>query len=586
MVQRFSLGMKIAAGFAAALLILGTVGLTSYLSMKRLLGSAQWESHTHEVLEKLEHVLSLTKDIENGARTFVLTGSDLYLIHYDLAVNDIEQDMTALRVLTSDNPAQQRRLDRLEHLVAEKLARSRGLIKNRKDKRFQSATLVPLSSRGNDVMDEIRKSVAAMQDEEHVLLSRRTIETKTSARSATAVILIGSVLALMFVGLASVLISRDMAWRKKAEKQLEENHQKLTGWVTELEREAQEHTILSELGDLLQTCLTTNEAHIVIAKGMRDLFPRTSGALYLIDGSRQGVEVMALWDKHAALQRAFQLDECWALRRGQMHVVHDPAAGPLCRHFDSSSPSSYFCLPLMAQGEMMGLLHVRCLLPDPVDSDNQPGFPSDSDRRLAVIVGEHISLALANLRLRDALRSQSIRDPLTGVFNRRYMEESLDRELHRASRNNTPLGVVMVDLDHFKQFNDTFGHAAGDTLLTKVGDFLRTQIRAEDIACRYGGEEFVLILPGSSLEATRMRAEQVREDLRQVQVEHGGRFLGMITLSAGVATFPHDGITAKAVLQAADEALYQAKSAGRNRVATYQSLSEHSERDLPTSHRG
>lgn len=253
-------------------------------------------------------------------------------------------------------------------------------------------------------------------------------------------------------------------------------------------------------------------------------------------------------------------------------MVHDSGASPICLHLDASLFSPYFCLPMTAQGEMMGLLHIQRL---PSETGTVSGiFPSESQQRLAVIIGEHISLALANLRLREALRAQSIRDPLTGLFNRRYMEESLDRELPRASREKTSLGVVLIDLDHFKQFNDTFGHAAGDTLLARVGLFLRNQIRSEDIACRYGGEEFILILPGSSLEATRARAERIRQHLRQMSIGYEGQTLGTITLSAGVAAFPHDGSNAKAVLRAADDALYHAKSKGRDRVMIAQDVKQ------------
>ncbi len=580
--MRFSLGIKITAGFAVALLVLGAVGLTSYLSTTNLLENAQGVSHSHEGLERLERVLSLVKDAETETRGFVLTGSEQYLNHYRAAFTDLAEDLKVLRRLTSDNPAQQRRLHRLERLITEKSARSSTLIKIRKSKRQQAASLLPLFDKDKAVMEEIRESIADLQHEEQALLNRRTIETKTSARTATTVILIGSVLAIVFLVLARLFIGRDITWRKRAEQQLEESHRKLTGWVKQLERESREQTLLSEMGELLQTCLTTEEAHTVITKGMRDLFPSTSGALYLVNGARHGVEAMASWEKHGTHQPVFQLDECWGLRRGQMHVVQDSAAGPICRHVEGPLSSGYFCVPLMAQGEMMGLLHVQSL-PEADNLEGPQAFPSESHRRLAVIVGEHISLALANLKLREALRSQSIRDPLTGLFNRRYMEESLDRELHRALRNQTSLGVVMIDLDHFKLFNDTFGHAAGDTLLTNLGAFLRTQVRAEDIACRYGGEEFVLILPGSSLEATKVRAEGVREDLRQVHIEYGGRSLGTITLSAGVATFPNDGLTPKAVLQAADEALYHAKAAGRDRAVIYRDLKHKRRREISSS---
>ena len=182
-------------------------------------------------------------------------------------------------------------------------------------------------------------------------------------------------------------------------------------------------------------------------------------------------------------------------------------------------------------------------------------------------VAEHIALALANLKLRETLRSQSIRDPLTGLFNRRYMEESLEREMRRASRGRHPVGIIMLDLDHFKKFNDSYGHDAGDALLRIVGNTLQRSIRAEDIACRYGGEEFTLILPEASLIDAAQRAESIRESIRNLNIQHRRQQLGGVTVSAGVAIFPDHGPTGDAVLRAADAALYQAKARGRDRVA-------------------
>jgi len=182
-------------------------------------------------------------------------------------------------------------------------------------------------------------------------------------------------------------------------------------------------------------------------------------------------------------------------------------------------------------------------------------------------VAEHVALALANLRLRESLRTQSIRDPLTGLFNRRYMEESLDREFRRAERRGAPVGVIMLDIDHFNHFNNTFGHQAGDTLLHALGELLRTRVRAEDIACRYGGEEFVLIMPEASLDITAERAEVLRQEARELRVQQHGQSLGAVTISFGVAAFPEHGPTAEAVIRAADIALYRAKHAGRDQVA-------------------
>ena len=168
--------------------------------------------------------------------------------------------------------------------------------------------------------------------------------------------------------------------------------------------------------------------------------------------------------------------------------------------------------------------------------------------------------------LRETLYSQSVRDPLTGLFNRRFMEETLSREIRRAERHRQPLGVIILDLDHFKRFNDTFGHDAGDSLLREVGGFLKANIRGSDVACRFGGEEFFLILPESNLEDIHGKAEELRQKVSMLTVEHLGRSLGTITASFGVAVFPIHALTTTTLLRTADQALYQAKRAGRDRV--------------------
>jgi diguanylate cyclase (GGDEF)-like protein len=184
-------------------------------------------------------------------------------------------------------------------------------------------------------------------------------------------------------------------------------------------------------------------------------------------------------------------------------------------------------------------------------------------------MGEQIGLAMANFRLRETLRNQSIRDPLTNLFNRRYVQESLEREVHRARRNKRPVSVVMLDVDHFKSFNDTFGHDAGDAVLKAVAGVFKSNVRKEDIVCRYGGEEFMLVLPDASLDNAGRRAEFVRAAVEDLNLTHDGRKLDDITLSMGVASFPSHGQTWEEVVVAADSALYRAKRAGRNRVALH-----------------
>jgi diguanylate cyclase (GGDEF)-like protein/PAS domain S-box-containing protein len=349
--------------------------------------------------------------------------------------------------------------------------------------------------------------------------------------------------------------------------ELREVNQQLARWVSELEQRNSEVLLLSEMGELLQTCLTVEEAYAVLARALPQLFAAETGALY-VRPERQGFVVIAEWG--APGPRTFTVDDCWALRRGRTHLVAGPGGGPVCGHIGVQAFTGSICVPVVAQSELLGLLHVRTAAPDPfslvVDTERGVGGLNESRRRLAATVAEHVALALSNLMLRETLRQQAIRDPLTNLFNRRYMEESLDRELSRASRRESPLGVIMLDIDYFKPINDTFGHAAGDTLLRAIGALLLAHTRAEDIACRYGGEEFTLILPDSPLEDTWRRAEQLRAAVKRLRVRHGGDSLAAVTISAGVASYPEHGSVPEALLRAADLALYQAKAEGRDRV--------------------
>lgn len=355
--------------------------------------------------------------------------------------------------------------------------------------------------------------------------------------------------------------------RKQAEEGLGESTTQLSSWVGELEQRNEEIKQLSEIGNLLQSCVTPDEAYTVINQAAHRLFPSRSGAVYVVGPPGDLLDTVAVWGAFGPLG-VFTTEECWALRRGRPHVVDDSRSGPVCPHLSDAPPSSYVCVPMMAQGEALGVFHLQS---GPV-GQGEHGASLDrlveSEHHLAATVADEIALSLANVRLRETLRAQAIRDSLTGVFNRRYMEESLERELRRAARKEYPVGIIMLDLDHFKRFNDTFGYEAGDTVLRALGAFLRTHIRKEDIACRYGGEEFVLIMPEAPLEVGIQRAEQLREEFKQLEVSHQGRPLGEVSLSLGVAIFPEHGLTAEPLLRVATEALSLAKAEGRDRVKT------------------
>ena len=361
-------------------------------------------------------------------------------------------------------------------------------------------------------------------------------------------------------------VLRDITERKQATAALEQAHAKLTGWVTELEQRTRQTTLLSEMGDLLQSCLTPAEGYTVISQCGQKLFPAGAGMLGVLDVSKRLVEVVAVWGEDPVGERLFAPERCWALRRGRLHRVETPHSGLLCPHVDPTLATGSLCVPMMAQGEPLGLLHLQG---GPFGADQPPGSPQPpqgAHQGFAVSVAERIALALANLRLQETLRSQAIHDPLTGLFNRRYMEEFLAREVHRAERSQRPLGVIMFDIDHFKRLNDTCGHEAGDAALRELGAFLQANLRGGDVACRYGGEEFVFLLPEASLDDTRRRAEQLRQAVKRLPVSHRGQSLGPLILSLGVAAFPRHGETGEALLRAADRALYRAKNEGRDRV--------------------
>ena len=206
----------------------------------------------------------------------------------------------------------------------------------------------------------------------------------------------------------------------------------------------------------------------------------------------------------------------------------------------------------------MGIMHL----------ENQDGMAlTKSELALAHNITSQIALAMAGIKLRETLRSLSVRDSLTGLFNRHYMEESLQRELANAQRKQRPLALVMMDLDFFKSFNDVFGHDAGDLLLTEVGSLLGSKLRSTDIACRFGGEEFVIIMPDTGLEGAARVAERIRNNVAGSPFRvSDGKDLLTVTISVGVAATLGEGDTPQALLKRADEAVYEAKAQGRNKV--------------------
>jgi diguanylate cyclase (GGDEF)-like protein len=332
-----------------------------------------------------------------------------------------------------------------------------------------------------------------------------------------------------------------------------------------LARREKELLELNSMGQELQAVDAAAKAYVVLGDSARRLFPNESGALYIVNTALDVLEVANTWGEFPAGSATveFAHDECLALVEGQAYLV-DTDDARLCKHV-GIRPFSCLCVPLVAQDETLGVLHLA-RFESPGDRPERSSDGLILRSQLAVTLAEHGALALMNMRLRKELLDQAITDSLSGLFNRRHMEEVLERELRRAIRNDAHVGVVMIDVDHFKIINDTCGHAAGDATIVALSSLLQGRIRGEDLACRYGGDEFLLVFPGASLADSLGRAEQLRGEVERMSVGYGGRELPGMSVSLGVAMFPEHGKTVDALLRAADDALYRAKDEGRNRT--------------------
>jgi diguanylate cyclase (GGDEF)-like protein/PAS domain S-box-containing protein len=347
--------------------------------------------------------------------------------------------------------------------------------------------------------------------------------------------------------------------RREHASELQQTNARLTSSLQAAEIRTKEIALLTELSGVLQSCQLPEEIFAAVQNYATFLFPDEAGALYLMNETRDGVTRGPHWGTLTAEAAAFPLDQCWALRRGTTFPVSAASQGLLCGHAACAEgrEGKYVCQPLVAQNNLLGLLYREAAGPD---------FAPGTDQ-LATMLAEQVSLAIANLHLREQLRSQAIRDQLTGLYNRRFLEDALTRETGRAARSGEPVAVAILDVDHFKRINDTNGHEAGDAVLRALGDVLQKTVRKTDIVGRFGGEEFLILLPGADIEVARARAIGVLEAVRAMQVViPTGAPLHHITASIGVAVMPLHVANGSALVAAADAALYQAKGQGRNRV--------------------
>lgn len=313
---------------------------------------------------------------------------------------------------------------------------------------------------------------------------------------------------------------------------------------------------LFEMADVLQSASDHADANAVLKATAAELVPGFSGALYVFNNSRDRLVLSTTWARaeNDALPETINPSACWALKRGKPHLNRGDSTKLCCAHHVGSE--TLLEIPMIARGEIVGLLQ---LFASGVSAVERLEQVTDLGSALA----DGMSLALANMALREKLRNQALRDPLTGLYNRRYMEDCLQRFVRLADRENREISLIMVDLDHFKRLNDEHGHSFGDQVLRDAALTLTGSLRETDIVCRFGGEELVVILPDCPLERAADKAELLRLRIEELSNTHGAD----ISASFGVASVPHTSQSVTDLLQAADQALYKAKQGGRNQVA-------------------
>jgi len=544
--------------FLLMLAFLFAMAWDSVSRTRELLNSQEFVERTNSVLHEMDGVEDGLQDAREAALHYVLTPEKEDLVTFDAAVAQTWTRLDRISVLTKNDKDYPHKIEELRGDI-------RAELRQLSDNMRTTHTLLIFHSKEADFnRDRVREHIQNFKDAEEALLGQRNDAARARARDVerSVTVRIGGFSALMAV--LFLLVIRESKKLRIAEQTALNAQTRLEGSLQQLQSETESGKMLNDLQANLQICVNPPEAYEVLGVYAQKFIPNSAGAVFAIDSSRNLMGVMASWgDSLSPTQHILSPEDCCAMRGSRLHLRTEIAQGLSCRHFSGSIPDAYLCLPLAALGETLGILHIS--VPDP---------EAFTPVRLQLIQqsGEYAALRLANLRLREKLHDQSIRDPLTGLYNRRFLEATLEQELHRSGRHHTGLGVIMADIDKFKAFNDSFGHNAGDIVLKEVGSLFRRSVRTEDIVCRYGGEEFLIVMPDTTLESVRERAEAMRDAIEKLELQHAGHALGKLTASFGIS-FSQDGVlTPEILLRYADEALYESKRRGCNCVSLSDSV--------------
>jgi len=545
-------------GFAAAavftvMVLVAAVPFWLNRSVNVMLAQARAELVAQQ---RLDDILTSLRDAETAQRGFIVTGNEAFLEPYEQARRTLPGTLHDAKEKARTD-AERATVWRISRLVDLKLAELDETIQLRRHAGFEAAERVVSSLRGKLYMDDLRRIVAAEQVRNKARRDALRADLLARSEKSFYVSVAATAANILVLGVLLLVVMRALRARRAAAAQLSAQAGQLAQAVALATRHNRELTVVAELlaVDAVPSVAATGP---VLARAMPKLLPGVAGTLFLLRDDDNQLDRQAQWGTPSDQPPVIDIDTCWALR----HRARYRTAGhgePACAHYrtPAGDEAGRLCIPLVTHDELLGMLHLEGLATGP---------EQDEQERLAVTVAEQFALALGNARLRESLRRQSVLDPLTGLFNRRHFDAALKRELARARRKNVPVSLVLVDIDHFKRVNDDYGHAVGDAVLRTIAQQLRQGIREGDIACRYGGEELVLLLPECTAADACARAEAIRGALESATPNPEGDGPERITASFGVASYPVHAQDAESLFWATDKALYRAKQAGRNRV--------------------
>jgi diguanylate cyclase (GGDEF)-like protein len=513
-----------------------------------------------EQQERLDNILNALRDAETAQRGFVITGNAAFLKPYLDAVETLPAAIrTAKDKARSD--AERAAIWRIARVAELKLAELDETVAIRRSGGFAKTEEVVGSMRGKLYMDELRRLIGDQQARTQARRDRMRIEMLGASSRSFAVSLGATLINICALGALLIALARMLRERKETARLLEQKAAQLADAVELTGRHNRELRSIAGMLRAIEALPSSQDAGPAVARAFVRLLPGVGGSFFVLGEEGEPLRRLSHWGGASSQPAELRYDDCWALH----HSARYRTTGydePCCGHYRdrAADPDNAMrlCIPLVTHDELVGLIHLEGMAREEARREEQ--------ERLAVTVAEQLALALGNARLRASLRRQSVLDPLTGLFNRRYFDESLKRELARSRRMASPLSLLVLDIDHFKRVNDGFGHAAGDAVLRAIAQLVRQSIRDCDVACRYGGEELVILMPDCDQEDAARRAEMLRADIAGAPPMIDGAGPDVITASFGVAEYPLHGPDADALFRAADKALYKAKRDGRNRV--------------------